>query len=65
MLDPENFSREAEAKRPVNAWKPFGNGQRLHRPRLCDARSGARDRHDPAALRLIDINRYQMQLKKR
>ena len=23
---------------------------RLHRPRLCDARSGARDRHDPAAL---------------
>ena len=27
-FDPENFSREAEAKRPVNAWKPFGNGQR-------------------------------------
>ncbi len=23
---------------------------RLHRPRLCDARGGARDRHDPAAL---------------
>ena len=28
VFDPENFSREAEAKRPINAWKPFGNGQR-------------------------------------
>src|SRR5271169_2707581 len=28
VFDPENFSREAEAARPVNAWKPFGNGQR-------------------------------------
>ena len=27
-FDPENFSREAESKRPANAWKPFGNGQR-------------------------------------
>src|SRR5436309_2444225 len=27
-FDPENFSREAEAKRPINAWKPFGNGKR-------------------------------------
>ena len=27
-FDPENFSQEAEAKRPINAWKPFGNGQR-------------------------------------
>ena len=27
-FDPENFSREAEAARPINAWKPFGNGQR-------------------------------------
>ena len=27
-FDPENFSKEAEAKRPINAWKPFGNGQR-------------------------------------
>ena len=35
-FDPENFSREAEAKRPVNAWKPFGNGQRACiGPRLC------------------------------
>ena len=29
---------------------------RLHRPRLCDARGGARDRHDPAALQ---ADRYQ------
>jgi cytochrome P450/NADPH-cytochrome P450 reductase len=27
-FDPENFSREAVAERPVNAYKPFGNGQR-------------------------------------
>src|SRR5215471_9509963 len=25
VFNPENFSREAEAARPVNAWKPFGN----------------------------------------
>ncbi|BAT61360.1 putative bifunctional P-450/NADPH-P450 reductase 2 [Variibacter gotjawalensis] len=28
VFDPENFSREAEANRPPNAYKPFGNGQR-------------------------------------
>jgi cytochrome P450/NADPH-cytochrome P450 reductase len=27
-FDPEHFSREAVAERPVNAYKPFGNGQR-------------------------------------
>lgn len=27
-FDPENFSKEAVAARPVNAYKPFGNGQR-------------------------------------
>ncbi|NNE51280.1 MAG: cytochrome P450 [Sulfitobacter sp.] len=27
-FNPDNFSKEAVAKRPVNAYKPFGNGQR-------------------------------------
>jgi cytochrome P450/NADPH-cytochrome P450 reductase len=27
-FDPDNFSKEAVAARPVNAYKPFGNGQR-------------------------------------
>jgi cytochrome P450 / NADPH-cytochrome P450 reductase len=27
-FDPDNHTREAEAARPVNAYKPFGNGQR-------------------------------------
>jgi cytochrome P450/NADPH-cytochrome P450 reductase len=27
-FNPDNFSREAVAERPVNAYKPFGNGQR-------------------------------------
>jgi cytochrome P450/NADPH-cytochrome P450 reductase len=27
-FNPDNFSREAEAKRPPNAFKPWGNGQR-------------------------------------
>ena len=60
-FDPENFSREAEAKRPINAWKPFGNGQRA-----CIGRGFAM--HEAALaigmilqrFKLIDINRYQM-----
>jgi cytochrome P450/NADPH-cytochrome P450 reductase len=28
LFDPEQFAPEAEARRPVNAYKPFGNGQR-------------------------------------
>ena len=63
-FDPENFSREAEAARPVNAWKPFGNGQRA-----CIGRGFAM--HEAALaigmilqrFKLIDIHRYQMQLK--
>ena len=27
-FNPDNFSVEAEVKRPINAWKPFGNGKR-------------------------------------
>lgn len=63
-FDPENFSREAESKRPVNAWKPFGNGQRA-----CIGRGFAM--HEAALaigmilqrFKLIDIHRYQMVLK--
>src|SRR6202171_1332081 len=62
--DPENFSREAEAARPVNAWKPFGNGQRA-----CIGRGFAM--HEAALaigmvlqrFKLIDVHRYQMHLK--
>src|SRR6202140_2300849 len=63
-FDPQNFSREAEAARPVNAWKPFGNGQRA-----CIGRGFAM--HEAALaigmilqrFKLIDVNRYQMVLK--
>ena len=63
-FDPENFSREAEAARPTNAWKPFGNGQRA-----CIGRGFAM--HEAALaigmilqrFKLIDHQRYQMHLK--
>ena len=64
VFDPENFSREAEAKRPANAWKPFGNGQRA-----CIGRGFAM--HEAALalgmilqrFKLLDHTRYQMHLK--
>jgi cytochrome P450/NADPH-cytochrome P450 reductase len=64
VFDPENFSHEAEAKRPVNAWKPFGNGQRA-----CIGRGFAM--HEAALalgmilqrFKLIDHQRYQLHLK--
>lgn len=63
-FNPDNFSREAEAKRPINAWKPFGNGQRA-----CIGRGFAM--HEAALalgmilqrFHLIDHKRYQMHLK--
>ena len=63
-FNPENFSREAEAKRPVNAWKPFGNGQRA-----CIGRGFAM--HEAALalgmilqrFKLIDVNRYHLHMK--
>src|SRR6201747_2841302 len=63
-FDPENFSREAEAKRPANAWKPFGNGQRA-----CIGRGFAM--HEAALalglilqrFKLIDHQRYQLKTK--
>nr|ABD83817.1 P450 hydroxylase [uncultured soil bacterium] len=64
LFDPENFSPEAEAKRPVNAWRPFGNGQRA-----CIGRGFAM--HEAALalgmilqrFKLIDHQRYQIRLK--
>src|SRR5207237_9126315 len=64
VFDPENFSPEAEAARPVNAWKPFGNGQRA-----CIGRGFAMHEATLALgmilqrFTLIDVNRYQMVLK--
>src|SRR5438477_3388730 len=64
VFNPENFSPEAEAKRPVNAWKPFGNGQRA-----CIGRGFAMHEATLALgmilqrFKLIDVNRYQMVLK--
>ena len=63
-FNPDNFSREAEARRPINAWKPFGNGQRA-----CIGRGFAM--HEAALaigmilqrFKLIDVNRYQLHLK--
>src|ERR1700754_2181340 len=64
VFDPENFNAEAEAKRPINAWKPFGNGQRA-----CIGRGFAM--HEAALaigmilqrFKLIDAHRYHMHLK--
>jgi cytochrome P450/NADPH-cytochrome P450 reductase len=63
-FNPENFSREAETARPINAWKPFGNGQRA-----CIGRGFAM--HEAALaigmilqrFKLNDPHRYQMHLK--
>jgi cytochrome P450 / NADPH-cytochrome P450 reductase len=64
VFNPENFNREAEAKRPINAWKPFGNGQRA-----CIGRGFAM--HEATLVigmilqrfKLIDHKRYQLVLK--
>jgi cytochrome P450/NADPH-cytochrome P450 reductase len=64
VFDPENFSPEAEAKRPAWAFKPFGNGQRA-----CIGRGFAM--HEAALalgmvlqrFDLIDTHRYQLKLK--
>jgi cytochrome P450/NADPH-cytochrome P450 reductase len=63
-FNPDNFAPELEEKRPVNAFKGFGNGQRA-----CIGRQFALQE---AVLvlgmvlqrfRLVDINNYQMHLK--
>ena len=64
IFDPENFAPEVEAKRPANAWKPFGNGQRA-----CIGRGFAM--HEAALalgmllqrFTLVDHTRYQLKTK--
>jgi cytochrome P450 / NADPH-cytochrome P450 reductase len=64
LFNPDNFSREAEMKRPIHAYKPFGNGQRA-----CIGRQFALQE---AALvmgmvlqrfNLIDHKRYELKIK--
>jgi cytochrome P450 / NADPH-cytochrome P450 reductase len=64
VFDPENHTREAEARRPSGAYKPFGNGQRA-----CIGRQFAMQE---AALligmilqrfELIDHHRYALKVK--
>ncbi|MEE9315038.1 MAG: cytochrome P450 [Rhizobiaceae bacterium] len=63
-FNPDNFSKEAIAGRPINAYKPFGNGQRA-----CIGRQFAMQE---AALiigmvlqrfQLFDHNKYELNLK--
>jgi len=64
VFNPDHFSKEAEAARPINAWKPFGNGQRA-----CIGRGFAMHESILALgmilqrFRLLDHTRYQLQLK--
>jgi cytochrome P450/NADPH-cytochrome P450 reductase len=63
-FDPDNFTPEAERKRPPNAYKPFGNGQRS-----CIGRQFAM--HEAALVlgmvlhrfRLIDHEGYKLKIK--
>ncbi len=64
IFDPENFAPERERARPVNAYKPFGNGQRA-----CIGRQFAMQEATLVIgsmlqrFRLIDHTRYQLRLK--
>lgn len=63
-FDPENFAREAEAARPINAYKPFGNGQRA-----CIGRQFAMQEATLVLgmilqrFQLVDHTRYQLKIK--
>ncbi|HEX4946888.1 MAG TPA: cytochrome P450, partial [Blastocatellia bacterium] len=64
IFNPDNFSPEAEAKRPANAYKPFGNGQRS-----CIGRQFAM--HEATLVlgmmlqrfKLIDHTNYELKIK--
>jgi cytochrome P450 / NADPH-cytochrome P450 reductase len=64
VFNPDNFSRENEAKRPGNAFKPFGNGQRA-----CIGRQFALQESALVLgmilqrFKLIDHSRYELKIK--
>ncbi len=64
IFDPENFAPAREKARPLNAYKPFGNGQRA-----CIGRQFAMQEATLVIgmmlqrFRLIDHTRYQLKLK--
>jgi cytochrome P450/NADPH-cytochrome P450 reductase len=63
-FNPDNFSPTAEAQRPPNAWKPFGNGKRA-----CIGRQFALQEATLVLgmllhrFKLIDHTRYQLKIK--
>ncbi len=63
-FNPENFTREAEARRPVYAYKPFGNGQRA-----CIGRQFAMQEATLVIgmllqrFELIDHSKYELRIK--
>jgi cytochrome P450/NADPH-cytochrome P450 reductase len=63
-FNPDNFSREAEATRPPNAYKPFGNGQRA-----CIGRQFAMQEAQLALgmilqrFQLFDHQKYKLKIK--
>ncbi|MBS1786956.1 MAG: cytochrome P450 [Acidobacteria bacterium] len=64
VFNPDNFMPEAEAKRPANAYKPFGNGQRA-----CIGRQFALQEATLVLgmilqrFKLVDHTRYQLKIK--
>ncbi|HET9926782.1 MAG TPA: cytochrome P450, partial [Methylomirabilota bacterium] len=64
VFDPDHFTREAESRRPTNAYKPFGNGQRA-----CIGRQFALQEATLVLgmmlqrFRLLDHTRYRLALK--
>lgn len=64
VFDPENFTHDRERARPVNAYKPFGNGQRA-----CIGRQFAMQEATLVIgmilqrFRLIDHTRYTLRVK--